>query len=425
MPSWKFSSAAFYGTPDAIHKLIKIGLENSKLQSTGDLRQDFDLLVAEGKHLEADEKTHQVVSVKGLTARTFLPMPETFLLFDTTNHPDQYPDAAKEQKEKYGAVGWYDYNCLTLGTKWDFDLQEVILEEVAGWCELSFDIQTAWDYPDQWFIAINKLVPELIVSFTVLGYYEPADILDCSGEYDLCGYVEDGVIKEGLSAPGIEIWRYIIEEDYRDRNDTLDAKVIVLPNDSDDNHPVVQEMLSKGFEIVDRDPISNVQRYNTGMYFCFLKKKKKIFIDMDNVLVDFQSGLNQVSEEVKAKYYADDGKGKPHYDDIPGLFSLMEPMPGAIEAVHRLAEKYDCYILTTAPWENPSAWSDKLLWVKKYIGDVFYKRLIISHHKNLCHGDYLIDDRGSNGTSEFDGEWIQFGSTEYPDWESVVDYLLT
>ena len=28
---------------------------------------------------------------------------------------------------------------------------------------------------------------------------------------------------------------------------------------------------------------------------------KRVFIDMDNVLVDFQSGLDQVSEEVKAE----------------------------------------------------------------------------------------------------------------------------
>ena len=28
---------------------------------------------------------------------------------------------------------------------------------------------------------------------------------------------------------------------------------------------------------------------------------KRVFIDMDNVLVDFQSGLNQMSEEVKAE----------------------------------------------------------------------------------------------------------------------------
>ena len=153
------------------------------------------------------------------------------------------------------------------------------------------------------------------------------------------------------------------------------------------------------------------------MYFSFLKKKKKLFFDMDNVLVDFQSGVDKVDEATRRAY-------KGHLDDIPGLFSLMEPMPGAIEAVHRLAERYDCYILSTAPWENPSAWSDKLLWVKKYLGELFYKRLIISHHKNLCHGDYLIDDRENNGTSEFDGVWIRFGSEEFPDWNSVVEYLL-
>lgn len=29
-----------------------------------------------------------------------------------------------------------------------------------------------------------------------------------------------------------------------------------------------------------------------------------------------------------------------------------------------------------------------------------------------------------NGTSEFEGEWIQFGSGQFPDWTAVVDYLL-
>ena len=57
-----------------------------------------------------------------------------------------------------------------------------------------------------------------------------------------------------------------------------------------------------------------------------------LFFDMDNVLVDFKSGLDRVAPEIKAQY-DDDGTGKPHYDDIPGLFSLMDPMPGAIEAV--------------------------------------------------------------------------------------------
>ena len=143
---------------------------------------------------------------------------------------------------------------------------------------------------------------------------------------------------------------------------------------------------------------------------------KRVFIDMDNVLVDFQSGLDQVSEEVKAEYAG-------RLDEIPGLFAKMKPMEGAIEAVHELQKRYDLFILSTAPWKNPSAWSDKVEWVTKYLDDVFHKRLIISHHKDLCQGDYLIDDRGKNGTSEFAGEWIKFGSEQFPNWEGVLEYL--
>lgn len=151
--------------------------------------------------------------------------------------------------------------------------------------------------------------------------------------------------------------------------------------------------------------------------------KKRLYFDMDNVLVDFKSGLAQAPDKVKA-HYADDGTGKPHYDDIPGIFSLMSPRPGAIEAFHKLAKKYEVYILSTAPWNNPSAWSDKLLWVQKYLGEAAYKRLILSHHKDLNRGDYLIDDNGKNGASEFEGEWIHFGSEQYPDWDAVLQYLL-
>ena len=141
---------------------------------------------------------------------------------------------------------------------------------------------------------------------------------------------------------------------------------------------------------------------------------------MDNVLVDFQSGLDRIDEETKSQYRAKWSGGKDRLDEIPGLFGKMDPMPGAIEAVHKLAEEYDVFILSTAPWKNPSAWSDKVEWVTKYFDDVFHKRIIITHRKDLVEGDYFIDDRGKNGTSEFKGEWIQFGSEKFPDWDAVL-----
>jgi 5'-nucleotidase len=45
----------------------------------------------------------------------------------------------------------------------------------------------------------------------------------------------------------------------------------------------------------------------------------------------------------------------------PGIFALMNPMPGPIEAYERLADRFDAYVLSTSPWENSTAWSDKLL----------------------------------------------------------------
>jgi len=85
--------------------------------------------------------------------------------------------------------------------------------------------------------------------------------------------------------------------------------------------------------------------------------KKTLYIDMDNVLVDFPSGMAACDPALLEQH-------KETPDEIPGLFALMQPMPGAIAAYHELSELFDTYILSTAPWKNSTAWSDKLEWVK-------------------------------------------------------------
>lgn len=145
--------------------------------------------------------------------------------------------------------------------------------------------------------------------------------------------------------------------------------------------------------------------------------KPILYIDMDNVLVDFRSGIACLSKSEIIRYEGE-------FDEVPGIFSKMDPLPGAIKAYHSLSRAFDTYILSTAPWNNASAWSDKNLWVRKYLGIIAHKRLILSHHKNLLSGDYLIDDRTANGAGSFTGELIQFGTEDFPDWNSVEEYLM-
>ena len=139
---------------------------------------------------------------------------------------------------------------------------------------------------------------------------------------------------------------------------------------------------------------------------------------MDNVLVDFRSAFSRVDPRLLEAY-------KKDKDEIPGIFSLMDPMPGAIDAVTFLQKHFDLYILSTAPWDNPSAWQDKLLWIKKHLPEIGHKRLILSHHKNLNKGDYIVDDRTKRGVDKFEGQHIHFGEDgNFKTWEEVVQYLI-
>ena len=139
---------------------------------------------------------------------------------------------------------------------------------------------------------------------------------------------------------------------------------------------------------------------------------------MDGVLADFNKAL---SERVTPELCMEYGE---NVDNIPGIFDNLDPVPGAIFAFHELGDKYDCYILSTAPWGNPEAWMEKRLWVEKHLGEAAYKKLILSHNKHLNRGDYLIDDRLANGADRFEGEHILFGGDQFPDWKSVLEYLL-
>lgn len=146
------------------------------------------------------------------------------------------------------------------------------------------------------------------------------------------------------------------------------------------------------------------------------RERPILYIDLDGTLVDFNNGWRKLSEETRKEY-------EGHLYDAPHYFAGLEPMASAVKAFRILSQRYDTYILSSAPFSNPTAWSDKLLWVEKWLGVPAYRRLILSHHKNLNYGDYLIDDRPVNGAAEFMGTFLHFGEDPFKTWDDVLVYF--
>ncbi len=116
-----------------------------------------------------------------------VPIPETYVKYDTTNHPDakglvvgerlnwekdspivteelisEYKKATREQFEKYGVVGWYDWKVMNWGTKWNcYDISKTEVRD--GFLEYTFN--TAWDFAKRVIVALSEFFPEVEIQF--------------------------------------------------------------------------------------------------------------------------------------------------------------------------------------------------------------------------------------------------------------------
>lgn len=135
---------------------------------------------------------------------SWFPIPEIFIKYDTTNHPngaylevgrpiswesgapiateeliEEFKKATAEQKEKYGVVGWYDWNVDNYGCKWDCEFTPNRLGDNI----LEISVDTPWSAPKPFLIKMSKRYPEL--EFDLYAHYE-----DCENE--ACSFM-DGV----------------------------------------------------------------------------------------------------------------------------------------------------------------------------------------------------------------------------------------
>ncbi|WP_025157198.1 5' nucleotidase, NT5C type [Leifsonia aquatica] len=78
----------------------------------------------------------------------------------------------------------------------------------------------------------------------------------------------------------------------------------------------------------------------------------------------------------------------------PGFYRDLEPVDGAYDALWEMHDTGLEVFLVTSPWlSNPTCASDKLHWVRNFLGDDWAARTVITHDKTIVAGDILIDDK--------------------------------
>lgn len=186
MPNWVYNTMSLRET--------KKGALQDFLNAT--LKMDgYDVRVNSGQDWLDKMKNHLLgESYKGICLSTFVKRPETYDMYDTTNHPNgerlvlgettnvgdqkvvvteeviqDFKNATLEQEQKYGVIGWYDWNCLNYGCKWDTCMTEEVLEiSVSDDKEgLTLKFETPWSDPLPIFGHIFNGFPDLDLTITV------------------------------------------------------------------------------------------------------------------------------------------------------------------------------------------------------------------------------------------------------------------
>ena len=175
------------------------------------------------------------------------------------------------------------------------------------------------------------------------------------------------------------------------------------------------------------------------------ERKPRIAIDMDDVLADpiakFIELYNRdhgtpldlkiadgneiydhVPVEVKDKWY--------DYINEEGFFRHLGVIEGSREAVSKLQEKYEVFIVSAA-LEFRNSLIDKYDWLADHFPNIDWKHIVFCGQK-IVDVDIMIDDRIKNFV-DFKGRCLLFSSphnrlvTEYErvnSWQEVIDLLM-
>ncbi|QIN54222.1 putative 5'(3')-deoxyribonucleotidase [Cedratvirus kamchatka] len=76
-----------------------------------------------------------------------------------------------------------------------------------------------------------------------------------------------------------------------------------------------------------------------------------------------------------------------------GFFRNLDLLPGALEYISLLRQKYDVYFVSTPELTNPTCCEDKLHGIASTFGSELLCKTIFTNDKTLVRMDVLIDDK--------------------------------
>ena len=91
------------------------------------------------------------------------------------------------------------------------------------------------------------------------------------------------------------------------------------------------------------------------------------------------------------------------------FFSSLEPVEGARDALISLQHSgAEVMICSSVPWGSQTGASEKIWWVRKFLGRRFTERVILTNDKTVVGGTILVDDKP-----------VVTGLRKHPTWQQV------